>query len=132
MPTKIFIIEDNPTNLELMTFLLNHAGYEISSALDGNTAIENLKHEKPDLIICDIQMPGMNGYEVIKYLKAKQEFVNIPIIAVTAFAMVGDKDKILMAGYDGYIDKPIEPQIFASQVATFLPESKRVINNHDE
>lgn len=125
MGVKILIIEDNETNLELMSYLLQQYGYETAAALDGEKGLQLAFELKPDLIICDIQLPKLDGYEIVRQLKQSPEHRTIPTIAVTALAMVGDKDKILSAGYDGYIDKPIEPQTFAMEVAAFLSPSQQ-------
>jgi len=125
MGTHILIIEDNPTNMELMVYLLTAFGYEPEQAEDGHAGLEKARGNAPDLIICDIEMPGISGLEVVKELRARPETCRLPAVAVTAYAMVGDRDRILSAGFDGYISKPIDPETFVKEVESFLPEQKR-------
>lgn len=120
MPRRILVIEDNPQNLELMTYLLRAFGYTTLTATDGAEGIEVVRREKLDLIICDVHLPGIDGYEVAHQLKRDPMLRRIPLVAVTALAMVGDRDKVLSAGFDGYIDKPITPEIFVKQVEAFM------------
>lgn len=102
----ILVVEDHPQNMMLMSDLLNAAGYQVLQAEDGRQGWELAQEYRPDLIIMDIQLPDVSGLELTKRLKADKELKLIPIIAVTAFAMVGDKEEILEAGCDGYISKP--------------------------
>lgn len=120
MPGRILIIEDNPQNLELMTYLLRAFGYIVLTAGDGAEGIEIVRREKLDLIICDVHLPKVDGYEVANHLKRDPMLYRIPLVAVTALAMVGDREKVLAAGFDGYIDKPIIPEMFVKQVEAFL------------
>jgi CheY-like chemotaxis protein len=120
MSKRILVIEDNPVNLELLTDLLEAFGFTVLAAHGGAQGIELVRQEKLDLIICDIQMPGMDGYEVAAYLKRDPMLRRIPLVAVTALAMVGDREKVLAAGFDGYIDKPISPELFKKQVEGFM------------
>jgi two-component system cell cycle response regulator len=119
-PAKILIAEDNPANLQLMVYLLQSFGYSIEPAHDGEEALAMIYREAFDLIICDIQMPKTDGFEVAQRLKGPGPFRDIPLVAVTALAMVGDRDKVLAAGFDGYISKPIMPKTFVKQVEAFL------------
>ncbi|MGZ5884940.1 MAG: response regulator [Burkholderiaceae bacterium] len=118
----ILIIEDNATNMELMVYLLRAFGYEPLLAYDGEAGIKLAQQELPNLIVCDVHLPKMDGYGVAAFLKADSNLSAIPVIAVTALAMVGDREKLLAAGFDGYIEKPIEPEIFVSQIEAFLFE----------
>ncbi len=118
---RVLVIEDNPVNLELMTYILRAWGHEPSSAIDGVTGLEAARRERPDLIVCDIQMPGLDGYEVARRLKADAELRKVPLLAVTALAMVGDRDRALQAGFDGHVAKPIEPEAFMASLAKLLP-----------
>ena len=120
MAVRILVIEDNPTNLELMTYLLTAFGHTPSAARDGEEGLAVAQREQPDLILCDVQLPQMNGYEVARWLKSHPHLRTIPLIAVTALAMVGDRDKLLAAGFDGYIAKPISPETFVAEVEGFL------------
>lgn len=125
MATRILVIEDNPANLELMRFLLTAHGYAALVAHDGEEGLDMARREVPDLILCDLQLPGIDGYEVARQVKGNPALQHIPVVAVTAFAMVGDREKVLAAGFDGYLAKPIEPETFVQQVETFMkPEFK--------
>lgn len=118
---RILVIEDNPINLELMTYLLRAWGHETISATDGQAGLEAARSDPPDLVVCDIQMPGLDGYEVARALKADAALSRVPLLAVTAFAMVGDHDRALRAGFDGHFAKPIEPEQFMAELGRFLP-----------
>lgn len=120
METRILIIEDNPANLDLMVYLLNHFGYLTITAMDGKEGLALATKEIPDLIICDIQLPTLNGYEIAQKLNQDPKLSHIPLIAVTAFSMVGDRDKILSSGFDDYIAKPIDPENFVKRIESFL------------
>jgi two-component system cell cycle response regulator len=120
MPARILVIEDNPANLDLMTYLLKAFGYAPLTAADGAEGLEVVRREVPDLVICDVQLPQMDGYEVARWLKSHPSLCTIPLVAVTALAMVGDRDKLLAAGFDGYIAKPINPETFVGEVEQFL------------
>ena len=126
MATRVLIIEDKPTNLELMCYLLKAFGYIPLTAADGAAGVETVKRELPDLVICDIHLPKMDGYQVAQHLKSDAALHDIPIIAVTALAMVGDHDKVLKAGFNGYITKPINPETFISQIEAFLKPGQRM------
>jgi len=123
---RILAIEDNPTNLELMAYLLRAFGYEVLEATDGEVGLAVARRERPDLIICDVQMPGVDGYEVARQLKSDPTLRMIPLLAITALAMVGDRHQVLVAGFDGYIAKPLTPQTFVQQVAAFLQPNQRI------
>lgn len=122
MKRKVLVIEDNEQNLYLITFILTNKGYEVVQARDGYEGIETAGREKPDLILLDIQLPGMAGYEVARTLKGNPALVHVPIIAVTSYAMVGDREKCLEAGCVGYITKPINPETFISEMENFTRE----------
>jgi len=122
---RILIIEDNPTNMQLMVYLLNAFGHTTLEAEEGEAGLAIAQHEAVDIILCDVQIPGIDGYEVVRRLKRERRLNAIPIIAVTAYAMVGDRDKVLAGGFDGYISKPINPELFTGEVEGFLPP-----NNH--
>lgn len=125
MPARILIIEDNPANLELMRYLLHAFGHDTLTACDGQAGLEAAQRESPDLIICDVELPKINGMEVARRLKTDLALRRIPLVAVTAFAMVGDRDRMLAAGFDGYIPKPIAPEKFVGEVEAFLPAIER-------
>lgn len=120
MPARILVIEDNRENLELMTYLLSSFGYSTLSAMDGVEGLEMARREMPDLVLCDLQMPRMDGYEVVREIRQDPELSKLPLLAVTAYAMRGDRDRILAAGFDAYISKPIVPEEFVSQIQPFI------------
>ncbi len=116
----VLIVDDNPTNLKLAAEVLECEGHTIARARDADEAQEVLKHTQPDLILMDIQMPGMDGLTLTRLLKANPSYQHIPIVALTAFAMKGDEDKAREAGCYSYITKPIETRRFPGQVAEIL------------
>ncbi len=113
-------IEDNDDNRLLLRRLLLVGGYRLSEAVNAKQALEILEQEKPDLILMDINMPGVDGYSLTHRLKSMPDYKNIPIIAVTANVMKGDREKSLLAGCNGYIEKPIDVDLFLDKVADFL------------
>jgi CheY-like chemotaxis protein len=120
MKTKVLIIEDNEQNMYMLSYLLESENYAIIQAFSGTSGIIAATKNKPDIILLDIQLPGMNGYEVAVKLKEDEELRSIPIIAVTSYAMPGDKEKAIESGAIGYIEKPINPDTFISQMNSFL------------
>ena len=123
---RVLVIEDNPINLELVVYLLRAMGHEALTAMDGDAGIAAARLHKPDLILCDIQMPGTDGYGVARVLKADAELAGIPLVAVTALAMVGDREKSLQAGFDDHMSKPIDARALMAAVTHFLqPGSTR-------
>lgn len=120
MKARILLIEDNPQNRYLTTFMLEQHGHEIFQAETGPQGLELAAHLRPDLILLDIQLPGMDGHAVAHALKNDPTLKSIPIIAVTSYAMVGDREKCLAAGAEGYIEKPINPESFVAEVERFL------------
>jgi len=117
---KILIVEDNEKNLYMMKYLIEYKGYQVIEARDGVEGVKMAIKEKPDLILMDIQLPLLDGYKATKQIKANKEISNIPIIAVTSFAMIGDKEKTLKVGCNGYIEKPIDPETFLTEMEKFL------------
>lgn len=124
MTARILVIEDNAANMQLMTYLIGAFGHQVETAADGESGIEAALDAPPDLLICDLELPGISGFEVMKHLRQQSQTKGIPMIAVTAYAMVGDRDRILAAGFDGYISKPIYPETFVKEVEAFLPMEK--------
>jgi len=120
MKKKILIIEDNEQNLYLVSFILEKYGYEVFAARDGQEGIDMTASVNPDLILLDIQLPVMDGYAVARQLRINAEFDRIPIIAVTSYAMAGDREKTIESGCNGYIEKPINPDTFMKQVEQYL------------
>ncbi|MES2319463.1 MAG: EAL domain-containing protein [Pseudomonadota bacterium] len=121
MSARILIIEDNPTNMELMVYLLTAFGYTPLMAIDGVEGVQAARERSPDLIICDIHLPKLDGYGVVAALKKDAQLRHIPVLAVTALAMVGDRERLLAAGFDGYLGKPIEPDTFVAELEAYLP-----------
>jgi two-component system, cell cycle response regulator DivK len=119
MTRTILLIEDNEQNRYLATFLLEQHGYKVVPAVDGRSGIELAPALMPHLVVLDIQLPMMDGYEVARALRAIETLRDTPIIAVTSHAMVGDREKALAAGCNGYIEKPINPDSFVAEVASF-------------
>jgi two-component system, cell cycle response regulator DivK len=117
---RILIVEDNAANMKLATFLLESAGHSLLSATDAEAGLALAQEQRPDLILMDIQLPGMDGLEAITLLKANEATRSIPVIALTALAMKGDEERILAAGCEGYIAKPIRYKEFLAAIAAQL------------
>ena len=120
MASKILIVEDNDLNMKLFNDLLQAHGYETIQTVDGRDALKLAREHSPDLILMDIQLPEISGLEVTKMLKADDDLKGIPVVAVTAFAMKGDEEKIREGGCEGYIAKPISVPHFLETVKKFL------------
>lgn len=125
MAARILIIEDNPANLELVRYLLDASGYTTLAAADGHEGLRLVAEARPELVLCDLQLPGLNGYQVLSEIRVDPKSAAIPVVAVTAFSMLGDRAKALSSGFDGYISKPIDPEAFVSQVEAFLTAAQR-------
>lgn len=123
MPTRILIIEDDSASRALVRYLLEAAGYATMEAEDGGVGLRMAQQAQPDLIICDLQMPVMNGYELARALRDQADWRRVPLIAVTAFSMAGDRETALAAGFDEHITKPITPETFVAQIEAFLPRA---------
>ena len=119
MSKTALLIEDNEQNRYLLTFLLEHHGYRVVSAEDGAGGIVLASELKPDLILLDIRLPRMDGYAVAGALRSIEALRGVPIVAVTSYALTGDREKALGAGCSGYIEKPIDPTTFAEQISKF-------------
>jgi CheY-like chemotaxis protein len=117
---KILLVEDNPVNRRLAEFLLRTQGYEVLQAETAQEAFRLIKRSRPDLIVMDIQLPGIDGLEATKKLKEDPATRDIPVLAVTSYAMKGDREKALSAGCVGYITKPIDKTTFVNEVAAHL------------
>jgi two-component system NtrC family sensor kinase len=129
---KVLYIEDNRENRMLVRAVLEAAGYLIVDAEDGLAGIEAAIREEPALILLDINLPGVDGYEIVAILKSFPNLASTPVIAVTAYAMQGDRQRTLVAGCDGYIQKPIDVDAFPRQVAEFLGGKRERVESHDE
>jgi len=123
---ELLIIEDNEQNFYMMRFLLEKNGFSVVGANNGRQGIEMALSLRPQAILLDIQLPEMDGYAVAAELKKHEEIAGTPIIAVTSYAMVGDRERILAAGATGYIEKPIDPETFVAQIAEHLEKSRGV------
>ncbi|MCU1389187.1 MAG: response regulator receiver protein [Ilumatobacteraceae bacterium] len=117
----VLLIEDNDQNRYLVTFLLEHHGCKVVSAADGISGIAAATAIVPDLILLDIQLPRMDGYAVARELRAIAALGEVPIVAVTSYAMSGDRGKAIAAGCNGYIEKPINPDTFVAEILAFIP-----------
>lgn len=122
MTKKILIVEDNPVNMELFTDILSAEGYQCVCTSKGEEAVELAERERPDLILLDIQLPGMDGITVCNTLRSGANTKGLAVVAITAYAMKGDKEKFLAMGFDGYISKPIRMKEFLEAVSGFFPQ----------
>lgn len=123
--SNILVIEDNEQNRYLVTFILEQHGYRVIQARNGREGIELAGQVEPALILLDIQLPGMDGYAVARELRSNPVFDEVPIVAVTSYAMVGDREQILASGCNGYIEKPINPETFVNDVEQHLDEQSK-------
>lgn len=120
MTQRILVIEDQEDNRRIIRDLLANAGYEMIEALDGETGVRLAKSERPDLILMDIQLPVIDGYEATRRIKAEDELKPIPIIAVTSYALSGDDAKARIAGCDAYVAKPFSPRLLLAKIRQLL------------
>ncbi len=120
MPEKILIVEDNPQSMRLIEMVLRAKGYTLLEATDGREALEVAVRDEPALIIMDIQLPELSGLEVIRRLRRMPAFNHVPVIAITAYAMKGDKEKFIESGFDAYLSKPINTRELPGVVAEML------------
>ena len=118
---RVLVIEDNVSNMKLAKFLLESAGHTVLAATDAEAGLATARAERPDLVLMDIQLPGMDGLQATALLKADAETRSIPVIALTALAMKGDAERIRSAGCDGYIGKPMAYKDFLTTVERFVP-----------
>lgn len=119
---RILVIEDNTVNLALVDYLLRHAGHQVVSAATGEAGLTLALADPPALVLCDLQLPGLDGYGVLAALRAAVATAAVPVVALTAFSMSDDRERVRTAGFDGYLTKPIEPESFIGQVAVFLQQ----------
>jgi two-component system cell cycle response regulator len=125
MAARILIVEDNAANLELARYLLEHAGHVPQQALDGAQGLDALRSEQPDIVLCDLQMPVMNGFEMLREVRQDPALRGSIVIAISALSMASDRATALAAGFDGYLSKPIDPETFVADVEAFLPAALR-------
>lgn len=122
---RILCIEDNPQNMRLVRKILKHHGYEVIEAVDGTSGVALAQSEVPDLILMDINLPDIDGLDATQQIKSNADLAHIPIVALTANAMYGDEERILAAGCDGYISKPVSKNALVEKVAETLAEHAR-------
>ena len=127
MSARVLVIEDNASSLELMIYLLESFGHMPLHARDGEEGLQLAHSERPDLILCDVQLAAMDGHEVCRRLKTDPVLRSIPLVALTAYAMVGDREKMLAEGFDGYLSKPVNPEQIMTQLAPFLRRRTRMV-----
>lgn len=120
-PSRILVVDDNAMNLALVGYLLSSAGCEVVSAEHGEQGLAQLGRQHVDAVLCDIQMPVMDGHEFARRVRASPAWRDIPLVAITALAMVGDRDRVLAGGFDGYLAKPIEPSTFLRDLSALVP-----------
>jgi two-component system, cell cycle response regulator DivK len=123
--TVVLVVEDNARNLKLVRDLLEHAGYRTLEATTAEDGLALARAHEPDLVLMDVQLPGMDGVEALERLRADPATNAIPVVAVTAFAMKDDRERFVAAGFDGYLEKPISVRAFPGQVARMLDRSAR-------
>jgi two-component system, cell cycle response regulator len=122
---RILVIEDDPSSQELMSYLLDAHGYATTVASRGDEGLAAARRARPDLVICDVQLPGLDGYAIAAQLKSDEVLKSVPLVAVTALAMVGDRERMVAAGFDSYLSKPIDPMNFVAQIDPLLPAHLR-------
>ena len=123
MVMRILIVEDQEDNRVIMRDVLSSAGYELIEAVNGEDGVKLAHSERPDLILMDIQLPIIDGYEATRRIKGSAELKSIPIIAVTSYALSGDQAKARAAGCDGYVSKPFSPRDLLARVREYLPDA---------
>jgi two-component system, cell cycle response regulator DivK len=122
MTKRILIVEDTEDNRRIVRDLLTSVGYELIEAVDGSEGVALAQSERPDLILMDIQLPGIDGYEATRRIRAIPDLAKVPIIAVTSYALSGDEAKTRAAGCDGYVAKPFSPRQLVAKIREFLPD----------
>lgn len=121
MSKRILLIEDQEDNRQIVRDLLTASGYELIEAVTGEEGVAAAQRERPDLILMDIQLPGLDGYEATRRIKADPALGQIPVIAVTSYALSGDDEKAFAAGCDGYVTKPFSPRLLLAKIREYLP-----------
>lgn len=117
---RVLVVEDNPLNLKLVRDVLQHAGYEVTAAKSGEEGVHAARRTPPDLVLMDLQLPGMDGVETLHRMRDGVLTPDVPVVAVTAFAMAEDRRRASVAGFDGYLEKPISVRALPTQIAEFL------------
>lgn len=124
MMVRILVVEDDPQNLYLVTYLLEKSGYEVVVARDGEEGVERARESKPDLVLMDMLLPRMDGYEATQRIRAEAGGDAPRVVALTAYSMKGDKARVIEAGCEGYIPKPLDPSTFVDEVEKYLGEAR--------
>ena len=117
---RVLIVEDNPLNLKLVRDVLLNAGFGVIEARTGEEGVARAQDSQPDVILMDLQLPGINGTQALRLIRANPRGADVPVVALTAFAMAEDRDRALLDGFDGYLSKPISVRDLPQQVASFL------------
>jgi len=125
MTTTVVVVEDNRVNMKLISLLLHSAGYEVISAFNAEDGLQLISTEMPALVLMDIQLPGMDGLDATRVLKASPSLAHIPVVALTSYAMKGDEEKMLAAGCDGYMPKPFHHREFLAMVERMVDKKNR-------
>ena len=123
MMKHILVVEDQEDNRQILRDLLTNAGYEMTEAVNGEEALAEVAKQRPDLILMDIQLPIMDGYEATRRIRINPDLKSVPIIAVTSYALAGDESKALAAGCDAYVSKPFSPRQLLAKIREYLPKS---------
>jgi len=121
---KVLVVEDNAKNMYLICFIIEKMGHTAIRAATGEDGVDLALREKPDLVLMDIQLPGIDGQEATRRIRYSDAGKDVPIVAITSFAMTGDKERLLAAGCTGYIEKPINPETIMGDIAAFLEENR--------
>jgi two-component system cell cycle response regulator DivK len=124
-PRRILVVEDNPLNLKLVRDVLQFAGYDVIEAQSGEEGLRVAQQDRPDLVLMDLQLPGIDGTETLRRLRQGSFGRDVPVVAVTAFAMAGDRERASLAGFDGYVEKPISVRDLPGKIEAFL--ERRVV-----
>jgi len=117
---RILIVEDNPANLYLLNYLLTARGHTTESARDGVEGLDRVRSMRPDLVLCDLQMPRLDGYGVLRGIRSDPLLAGVVVVAVTAYSMPGDRIRVTQAGFDGYLTKPFDPETVIAQIEGYL------------
>ncbi|MGE3335984.1 MAG: response regulator [Rhodospirillaceae bacterium] len=125
MSGTILIVEDDPNSRDLFEYLLRGAGHFVVTAVNGADGVRAAKEAAFDLVLCDLQMPVCDGYAFLREIRQLAPFAEVPVIAITAFSMLGDREHVLAAGFNGYFSKPVEPETFLADIERFLPQRLR-------
>ena len=122
---RILLVEDNPTNLELMRYLLTHHGHVVETAHNGEEGVRCARQLHPDIVLCDLRMPFLDGYGLLERVRADPSLDDLVVIAVTAYSMPDDRKRVAEAGFDGHLTKPITPETVVGQIERFIAAGRR-------